>query len=99
MRFNRKIKRRGFTLAILATLTIQPLHLSILAQGGPGKKPISHESMWLMTRVGAPVPSPDGKWVVFSVTEPAYDDKDQATDLWIASTDGKNHPRRLPSAP
>ena len=30
-----------------------------------------------MTRVGAPAPSPDGKWVVFSVTEPAYDEKDQ----------------------
>ena len=31
------------------------------------KVPLTHEAMWLMKRVGAPVPSPDGKWVVFSL--------------------------------
>ena len=45
--------------------------------------PITHEDVWLMQRVGAPVPSPDGKWVVFSVTTPAYDSKDQSSDLWL----------------
>ena len=45
------------------------------------KAPITHEDVWLMKRVGAPVPSPDGKWVVFSVLEPSYDEKAQATDL------------------
>ena len=29
------------------------------------RRPITHEDVWLMKRVGAPVPSPDGKWVVF----------------------------------
>jgi Tol biopolymer transport system component len=62
---------------------------------GAAKEPISHETMWLMKRVGAPAPSPDGKWVVFSVTEPAYDDKDQVSDLWIAPLDGSAKPRRL----
>ena len=33
------------------------------------KAPITHEDVWLMKRVGAPVPSPDGKWVVFPVVE------------------------------
>src|ERR1700755_2270359 len=41
------------------------------------KVPITHESMWLLKRTGAPVVSPDGKWVVFSLTEPAYDEKEQ----------------------
>ena len=48
-----------------------------------------------MKRVGAPVPSPDGKWVVFSLVEPAYDEKDQVSDLWIVPTDGSAKPRRL----
>jgi len=59
------------------------------------KAPITHETMWLMKRVGAPKPSPDGKWVVFQVTEPAYDAKDQVSDLWIVPADGSSKPRRL----
>ena len=59
------------------------------------KNPISHEDVWLMKRVDAPVPSPDGKWVVFSVTDPAYEEKDQSSDLWIVPADGSAKPRRI----
>jgi dipeptidyl aminopeptidase/acylaminoacyl peptidase len=58
------------------------------------KAPITHQDVWLMKQVGAPIPSPDGKWVVFSVTEPAYDEKDQISDLWIVPAEG-TAPRRL----
>src|SRR5579871_5634540 len=61
------------------------------------KAPITHEDVWLMKRVGAPLPSPDGKWVVFPLVEPAYDEKAQVTDLWIVPTDGSVKPRRLTS--
>ncbi|MFM6976509.1 MAG: S9 family peptidase [Sphingobacteriaceae bacterium] len=61
------------------------------------KKPISHESMWLMKRVGAPEVSPNGQWVVFSVQEPAYDEKEIVNDLWIAPTDGSAKPRKITS--
>jgi dipeptidyl aminopeptidase/acylaminoacyl peptidase len=59
------------------------------------KKPITHESLWLMKRVGSPALSPDGRWVVFPVTEPSYDDKEQWSDLWIVPADGSAEPRRL----
>ncbi len=62
------------------------------------KKPITHESMWLLKRVGSPAVSPNGNWVVFSVTEPSYDEKEQVTDLWIAPMDGSKAPRRLTAA-
>ena len=65
------------------------------AQAQTGKTPISHEAIWLMKRVGAPVPSPDGRWVVFTLVEPAYDEKDQVSDLWIVPADGSAKPRRL----
>src|SRR5215210_4135909 len=60
-----------------------------------GRAPLTHESMWLMKRVASPALSPDGKWVVFSVTDPAYDSKEQSSDLWIVSSDGKAKPRRI----
>ena len=58
-------------------------------------QPITHESMYLMKRVGAPALSPNGKWVVFSVTEPSYDASLQTSDLWIVPSDGGSRPRRL----
>lgn len=62
---------------------------------GVEKRPITHEDLWLMKRVGAPVASPDGKWAVFSVAEPAYDPKEQATDLWLKSLTDDTPARRL----
>ncbi|HKB69127.1 MAG TPA: hypothetical protein VKC61_25020 [Pyrinomonadaceae bacterium] len=61
------------------------------AQTNAGKVPLTHETMWMMKRVGAPVPSPDGKWVVFSLVEPAYDEKDQVSDFGLCL------PMRVPS--
>lgn len=58
---------------------------------------ITHEDLWLMKRVGAPTPSPDGRWVVFGVVEPAYDEKQQVSDLWIVPADGSAPARRLTS--
>lgn len=75
---------------LLAILTL--LSISAFSQS---KKPITHESLWLMKRVNAPAVSPDGKLVVFSVSEPAYDEKEQVSDLWIVPTDGSEKPRRL----
>jgi Tol biopolymer transport system component len=69
----------------------------LFASAQTSKAPLTHETMWMMKRVGAPVPSPDGKWVVFSLVEPAYDEKDQVSDLWIVPTDGSAKPRRLTS--
>ena len=65
---------------------------------GPRREPITHEALFLMKRVGSPVPSPDGKRVVFSVTEPAYDEKKEVADLWIVPADGTAGPRKLTSA-
>ncbi len=67
-------------------------NLNVRAQS---KVPLTHEMMWALKRVGAPVPSPDGKWVVFSLVEPAYDEKDQMSDLWIVPSDGSAKARRL----
>ncbi len=63
------------------------------------KRPITHEDVWLMKRVGAPVLSPDGRFVVVSVAEPAYDDAAKASDLWLVPADGSVPPRRITSTP
>lgn len=59
------------------------------------RTPISHERLWMMKRVGTPQVSPDGKWVVFSVLEPAYDQDKEVSDLWLVPADASAAPRRL----
>jgi dipeptidyl aminopeptidase/acylaminoacyl peptidase len=66
-----------------------------LASAEAAKTPITHEKLWMMKRVGSPVVSPDGKWVVFSILEPSYDPDKAVSDLWLVPVDGSAGPRRI----
>jgi dipeptidyl aminopeptidase/acylaminoacyl peptidase len=85
------VKSNNRALRLLASIA---LLAPVLVQA-QDRKPITHEDMWLMPRVGAPAVSPDGRFAVFSVVEPSYDKDKQASDLWLVATDGKSEPRRL----
>src|SRR5438034_7698461 len=61
----------------------------------PAKRALTHETLWLMPRVGSPTPSPDGKWVVFSINKPAYDEKEASSDLWLVPAEGSAEPRQI----
>lgn len=87
--------KRPYTYAFWALAIIVLIPSTWLFASAQTKTPLTHETMWMMKRVGAPVPSPDGKWVVFSMVDPSYDEKDQVSDLWIVPTDGSAKPRRL----
>lgn len=50
-----------------------------------------------MKRTGEPVVSPDGRSIVFQLTDPDYDPAKQTSDLWIVPADGSAPPRRLTS--
>jgi Tol biopolymer transport system component len=78
-----------------------PLLLALLLAVGPApadeptRRPINHEDVWLMKRPGAVAVSPDGRWIVAAVAEPAYDEEQKRSDLWIVPSDGSSTPRRL----
>lgn len=69
--------------------------LAFLPAVSAQQRPITHEDVWLMKRVGGLVASPDGKWAVVSVTEPSYEADKAVTDLWMAPVAGGAPPRRL----
>lgn len=60
-----------------------------------GKKTISHADLWSLKGVGNPSLSPDGKWVVFSLTQPDYEAEKRHSDLWLVPTDGSAEPRPI----
>ncbi|HUL47605.1 MAG TPA: S9 family peptidase [Steroidobacteraceae bacterium] len=80
---------------VLAAFALTAVPLAALAQTPAAKTPITHEKLWMMKRVGGPVVSPDGKWVVYSVLEPSYEPDKEVSDLWLAAADGRSPPRRL----
>jgi dipeptidyl aminopeptidase/acylaminoacyl peptidase len=82
-----------FCAAVIAVCLVAPLVSA--GQASAPHQPITHEALWMMKRVGAPAVSPDGKWVVFSVLEPAYDPDKAVSDLWLVPADGLKPPRRL----
>ena len=59
------------------------------------KRPITHEDIWTMKRIGDVAVSPDGKSIVFLLTEPSYDAAKTSADLWLVPADGSAPPRRL----
>ena len=61
------------------------------------KRPATYEDIFLLKPTGEAAPSPDGKWAVFSVTEPDYDPTKAVSDLWIVPVDGSVTSRRVTS--
>lgn len=59
------------------------------------KPAMTHESMWLLKKIGTPALSPSGKWVIYSRTESSYNLDEQSTDLWLAAADGSTEPRKI----
>jgi len=88
--------KRGARIVLSLTVLLASGALSAQDSANqPAKKPITHETLWMMKRVGAPVVSPDGKQVVFPVQEPSYDTDKAVSDLWLVPADGHAPPRRL----
>ena len=80
---------------ILMSIVFVPAIVCADNHGGIELRPVTHEDVWTMRRLGTPIPSPDGKWVVVQVTEPSYDKDKTVSDLWLVAMDGKSKPRRL----
>ena len=72
-------------------LCLLAISLTVLAQ----KRVITHEDVWTLKRTGEPIVSPNGKLVIFSVTEPHYDPAKASSDLWMAPTDASAPAWRL----
>jgi dipeptidyl aminopeptidase/acylaminoacyl peptidase len=66
--------------------------------GSSGKRPFTFENMMALKRVGAPVPSPDGKWVVFDCVDVDLAANTKISHLWIVPASG-GEARRLNQTP
>src|SRR6266436_1517730 len=70
--------------------------VSALAQNA--KHPFMFEDMMKLKRLDGPVPSPDGKWVVFSTTDVDLEANTKISHLWIVPASG-GESKRLSETP
>jgi dipeptidyl aminopeptidase/acylaminoacyl peptidase len=74
------------------------LAVSCIAQTQSQKHPFTFEDMMKLKRVGAPVPSPDGKWVAFDCEDVDLAANTKISHLWIVPASG-GESRRLNRTP
>lgn len=82
MRF--KLRRFSFFLVLMV---VGAVGVGV-AQESASRTPLTAEVLWQMQRIGNPVISPDGRWVVAPVTRYTVSDDKAHTDLWLFATDG-----------
>ena len=82
---------------IAALFLVPVIALSALAQGpSPAKRPMTFLDMQQMKQVGAPTPSPDGKWLLYTVSTPDWKEAKRQTDIHVASLErGVSSSRQL----
>jgi dipeptidyl aminopeptidase/acylaminoacyl peptidase len=69
------------------------LVVTVSALGQATKHPFTFEDMMNLKRVGAPVPSPDGKWVVFDCVDVDLEKNTKISHLWIVPANGGDSKR------
>jgi dipeptidyl aminopeptidase/acylaminoacyl peptidase len=70
---------------VVASLFVAVL---LFGQAPPQKHPFTFEDMMKLKRLDGPVPSPDGKWVVFSATDVDLEANTKISHLWIVPAAG-----------
>jgi len=78
---------------LILPLLVLAFTLSALAQA---KHPFTFEDMMKLKRVGEPVVSPDGKWVIFSVVDVDLEANTKTPHIWIVPLAGTEEKSGVP---
>ena len=93
--YNRTIDKHMKSKLLIPALLL--ISSTALAQS-PQKRPFTFEDMMKLKRVGAPVPSPDGKWIVFDCVDVDLEANTRISHLWVVPASG-GESRRLNPTP
>src|SRR5438874_8093838 len=93
-----RARRFNRTLPVMKALVTLAFFLAATAFAQTSQKhPFTFEDMMALKRVGAPVPSPDGKWVVFDCVDVDLEANTKISHLWIVPASGGDSRRLNPT--
>ena len=84
---SRSLMLRSMLTLILALIMLAPGLLDrAAAQGQAGtKRPMTFLDMQLMRSAGSPAPSPDGAWLLYTISTPDWKEARRQTDIYLVS--------------
>lgn len=95
MRTPTAVRRRTGHTALIGVLFVTGVSVPAAAQqreqsaaASDSARTLSTELLWELKRIGGPVISPDGRWVVAPVTRYSTGDDRSHVDLWLFAVDG-----------
>lgn len=62
--------------------------LTFLVLGAHAQERLTPETLWELDRVGSPSASPDGKWIVFTITDYKWKENSGRTDIYLMPSKG-----------
>src|ERR1700735_4440397 len=83
--------RRRFPVAFLLLGVLPSLLIPAQAADAPKKRDITLDDLAKLQRVGTPVVSPDGDWVIYSVGQTDTKEDKGQSHLWMVKWDGSVH--------
>ncbi len=73
---------------VFSILLLSAMWLQNVAQT-PAKRPLKPTDVYLLKSIGDPQPSPDGKWVAYTVSSVDTSKDRRNSDIWMVSWDGE----------
>jgi dipeptidyl aminopeptidase/acylaminoacyl peptidase len=93
-----RMRRYSISLvSVMAILLMAGDFVQVSAQPA-AKKPFTFEDMMSLKRIGGPVVSPDGKWVLFAAVDVDLKENKRTSHLWVVPVAG-GIARQLPPTP
>jgi dipeptidyl aminopeptidase/acylaminoacyl peptidase len=77
------------------TLCLLLLTYCPLTSAQKARRPMSVDDQFRLVEPGAPLLSPDGQWVLYSVSRASVEENARHSSFWIASTQNKRAPREF----
>ncbi|HUG26802.1 MAG TPA: S9 family peptidase [Gemmatimonadales bacterium] len=92
MPFARPLIRPAVLAVALALIGLPSGPGPVAAQQSSGPRALIAEDYYRLKSVGAPRISPDGRWVVYTVSQPVETTNTGTTETWLAAADGATPP-------
>jgi dipeptidyl aminopeptidase/acylaminoacyl peptidase len=88
-----RVALRALSLLLLVLVIAVPAVARQASGAGVAKRPLALEDYYRVKSVGPPRLSPDGRWVVYTVSLPVEATNANRTEVWLVGTDGRAGPR------